>query len=1415
MYLRKTLTMNSKTVARWVALLGICIFSPQALAAGTTSLWTDVSASNVMVTSANPILPDRGRTMALNVAGMTALLSGAPLEISVAAPDSAFELELPLPEGGFSRFRVVESSIMEPGLAKRYPMLKTYLGQGIDNPTATARFDLTTRGFRAQVIANTHTSYIEPIQPGDLTNYTIFNKADYQKPDSAFTCGVTGQEVKSLPNLLKRNNIGNLASGANLRTYRLAVAATGEYTAALGGTVLDGLSGIITTMNRVNGIYERELAVRMVLVANNDLLIYTDGVTDPYTNDVARTMMGENQANLNTVIGNASFDIGHVFSTAGGGVAGLGVVCNSTQKGRGTTGLPNPRADGFDVDLVAHEMGHQFDGDHTFNGSGGFCGANRNASTAYEVGGGVTIQSYSGTCATSTATQPGDNVQSSSEDYFHRVSLDQMLAFSTNAGSGASCGVLTSTGNAPPTVTTAPAWTIPKSTPFTLTASGNDANGDPLTYSWEQFDLGAANAEGVLVDNGGPLFRNFAPTADPTRTFPSLRYILNNANVAPATAPLLGTTSPNYMTGELLPSTARTMNFRVTVRDNRGGGGGTNDAATLITVAGTAGPFTVTQPNTAVSWAAGSIQTVTWSVASTDIAPVSAANVQIALSIDGGFTFPTILAVSTPNNGSANVTIPAGTPSTPRARIRVAAVGNVFFDISDVNFTVTGANTAPTITLIGSGSVSTRQGAPSVTGSVATVADTPNPAGSLTVAVSQVPPELVVTVVNNAGTVNLTATAACSLVAPRSGSISYPVLLTVTDSGGATTSQYVNVLVGTNQPPTLGTYNNVNLLVGTSTTVIPNAAIADPNNNLATASVSPSTLPGGGTVTIAANGNVTVASTAGTTLGTYTIRAQANDVCGAARVRQFTVSVLPPSPVISIASRQVLTGSGSVQPNQCNQLNVTLTNGGFGTASNVTGTLTSSTPGVTIAQGTANFGAMTVGQSSTNLTPFQFSTANTLTCAANVAFNLTVNYTGGGSPAVLPLNLVVGAPAAPVTQSFDAVSAPALPADWSTSRTGTTPPALWATTATAPDSAPNVAFTNGAASVATNSLVSQAFVLPASATPAVLSFRHAWNFEADVNGWYDGGVLELSSDGGTTFNNVTSVAVGGTFTSGGYSGTISSGFGSPLAGQTAWSGVQGSFVTSTLQLPLALNGQTVRFRFRAGWDDGVTNAGANWRVDGLSLQAGYSCTAGAGACNVPTFTVGGTVTGLTGSGLVLRNNGGNNLNVAGNGAFTFTTPVGTGSPYAVTVLTRPSLPSQGCNISNGSAVMAGANVTNVAVNCVTQTLNIDDSDAPDAYSAGTDGVLLLRYLFGLRGAALTQGATGTNPRRNTAQIEAYIAANLTAFDVDGDTTTKATTDGLLILRRLLGLSGPALTTGARNSSRTDTDVGIAIDALRP
>ncbi|HWS27574.1 MAG TPA: zinc-dependent metalloprotease family protein, partial [Xanthomonadales bacterium] len=563
-------------------ILGAACAGNASAAASPDGLWNDV-AENAIARSAQArqIVPLRYRTIELDRGDLAGVLAQAPLESLVPAGRSSVRLSLPLADGGFGEFQIVEAPIMEPALAAKFPEIRTYLGQGIDDRSATLRFDVTPTGFHGQIISWEGTTYIDPFQPGDLDHYIAYHKRDAQEVGERPRCEVTGQELpKDAPNFQKRGVAVKVFSGTQLRTYRTAVAATGEYTAFHGGTVAGGLAAIVTTLNRVTGIYEREVAARLVLVANNNLLVYTNAATDPYANSSGD--LNANQTNITAVIGTANFDIGHLVGTGGGGVAGLGVVCSSTQKALGLTGSPSPVGDPFDVDYVAHEMGHQFGGNHTFNSTADNCGGgNRNASTAYEVGSGISIQAYAGICAP-------DNVQNNSSDYFTRASLNEILAFTTNGASGASCGAQTATGNTPPTVTTTAAYTIPARTPFALTAAGSDANGDTLTYLWEQHNLGASNPAGSLVDNGAsPIFRGYNPTTSPTRTFPALASILSGANGS---------------TWELLPTTTRTLNFRVTARDNRAGGGGTNEASTALSVVNTGTPFAVTAPNTAVTW---------------------------------------------------------------------------------------------------------------------------------------------------------------------------------------------------------------------------------------------------------------------------------------------------------------------------------------------------------------------------------------------------------------------------------------------------------------------------------------------------------------------------------------------------------------------------------------------------------------------------------------------------------------------------------------------------------------------------------------------------------------------------------------------------------------------------------------------
>lgn len=344
------------------------------------SLWQDVDEALLRVAGERRIVPQAYRTVALNWDQLNSLLVNVP--DSAAARTSEVILSLPLPDGGYGRFQLYETAVMHPDLAAKFPEIRTYAGLDLDDPTATARLDTTPHGFHAMILSANGRVFIDPLTTASTDLYQSYFASDFipdLPADFAPDLVVEPEGTAEKPAEISAVT----SSGGTLRTYRLAVAATGEYTVYHGGAVNDAMSAITTAVNRVNGIYEREVAVTMQLIANNNLIIYTNGATDPYTNSNGGTMLTENQANLNSVIGLANYDIGHVFSTGGGGVAWLGSVCNSTTvppdgvtgtKARGVTGLTSPIGDPFYVDYVAHEMGHQFAANHTFNSVLGACG---------------------------------------------------------------------------------------------------------------------------------------------------------------------------------------------------------------------------------------------------------------------------------------------------------------------------------------------------------------------------------------------------------------------------------------------------------------------------------------------------------------------------------------------------------------------------------------------------------------------------------------------------------------------------------------------------------------------------------------------------------------------------------------------------------------------------------------------------------------------------------------------------------------------------------------------------------------------------------------------------------------------------------------------------------------------------------
>jgi subtilisin-like proprotein convertase family protein len=626
------------------------------LAQAPTNPWSFITETGLQSKSQQrQIVPNAYKALRMNVPNMKAKLAEAPLWMTEEAEKKDVILTLPMPDGSFQDFRIVEAPVMHPDLAKQFPQIKSYAGVGLDDPTAYLRFDMTPKGFHAMILtAQTSDVFIDPYSTADIEHYVSYYKKDYEK-NSAFECHFD----EANPNVGKNPPPSiEKAGDCKLRTYVLALACTGEYAAFHGGTTTSVLSAMTTSMTRVNGVFEKDASVHMDLHPNTTSLIFLNASTDPYSNTDGNAMLSQNQTTCDNVIGNANYDIGHVFSTGGGGVAYLGAVCTNSLKAGGVTGQPTPIGDPFDIDYVAHEMGHQYGANHTQNNN-----CNRNSTTSMEPGSASTIMGYAGICS--------PNVQNNSDAYFHAISLQEIAAeVTSNAGGGGNTCSTNSTINGAPTANAGPDFTIPRSTPFVLTGSGTDPNGDVLTYTWEQMDAQVATMPPVATATSGPAFRSYTGTTSPSRYLPRTQDLLNNV-------------SPTW---EVLASVNRTYNWRMTVRDNKIGGGCTAEDNMVVTVSSASGPFVVSAPNTAVNWPALSSQTVSWDVANTTAAPVSCANVDIFLIINGDFANAIVLATATANDGSHVVTIPNN--QTTSARIMVKGSGNIFFDISNVNFTI-------------------------------------------------------------------------------------------------------------------------------------------------------------------------------------------------------------------------------------------------------------------------------------------------------------------------------------------------------------------------------------------------------------------------------------------------------------------------------------------------------------------------------------------------------------------------------------------------------------------------------------------------------------------------------------------------------------------------------------------------------
>ena len=592
-------------------------------------------------------------------------------------------ISFPNQTGELEAFSVVETFVLAPELAIKYPNIKTYVGYGIDNPGSRIRFSVTPQGVQ------TMTTYIDkPVvftvpQAKNTTSYISYDKGVRNTPIEKIEC-LTEDLAKNIAS--DRDLSDRSADDQLLRIFRIAVSAGGEYTNRwddgndLNGTaIVDAYGQIVSSINRINDVYETDMAINFQLISGVDI-VFGNPNSDPYGDD-REDWNDELQRTLRDNIGEANYDIGHLFQLASNGYAGnagcIGCVCEDDRKGSGYSSHNFSGIDGnpymtdiFDLDLLPHEVGHQMGANHTWSF------ANEGTGVNVEPGRGSTIMGYSGSSS--------DDVVSRSDPYFHYVSIDQVL---NNVNSNPNnCWTSIPIGNTPPVADAGDDYIIPIGTAFVLKGSATATDLNSLSYAWEQIDNGVTTfvSFGPTKSNGA-IFRSRPPTSSPNRYMPNLFRIV--AGTLTESDPVA-----NDFSWETVSNVQRVLNFSFTVRDpSRGKGRYPQNSTDLmwVSVDDKAGPFVVTSQATSEVWVKDETKTVTWDVAATDTGLVNTPTVNILLSIDGGYTYPYVLASNVANDGSHDITVPEiSSLSVDTARVMVEGNNNIFFAINSVNFTV-------------------------------------------------------------------------------------------------------------------------------------------------------------------------------------------------------------------------------------------------------------------------------------------------------------------------------------------------------------------------------------------------------------------------------------------------------------------------------------------------------------------------------------------------------------------------------------------------------------------------------------------------------------------------------------------------------------------------------------------------------